>query len=456
MSDHPIEVAANFLTKLKSQNNSSDFAYEIFFSKSKSTKIDSKDLKVETLTSTSDSGLSFRIQNKGRVGFSFTTSMEPASIEGAIKDAIAISEHMPESEDKKLKPFSPEVKLPANHALLNRYDEKGLSVSIDEKVKIAIDLERRCKEMDKRIKTVRSATFSESEGEVILLNHLGEKRTSRQTHFSSQIYCKAEENGDAQMGGDYQFSNTLSKLPIELTLKNTVESAVELLGATVPSTRNCPAIIRNDVVADLLDFLSSSFFGEEIQKGRSMLKQNQLNEKCFSEAFSLMDDGLLEGGYGSRLFDAEGTASQKTTLVEKGVFKNLILDRASAAFFKLPSTGNATRGIQSPPSPSTTNLYMEPGTVSYEKLIEQMNQGIIITGLMGVHTANAITGSFSLGATGLLVENGKITKPVKGFAVAGNVMDVFKNFTTLGSDLRFFGNCGAVSLLLPELSISGS
>jgi PmbA protein len=451
-----IESAAKILTsKLPSAARSSGAqgacdAFEIFYSKSRSVKIESKNLKVESLTSAADIGLAFRVQKDGRVGFSYTTSIAPEAIEGAIQNALAISEHMNFDETKTLQPFSEALPLAEN-----RFDEEGLKRNIEEKVELAFQLEAQCKAIDRRIQTVRSASIAESESEVILFNHLGQRLSMNRTNFSASISCKAEENGDAQMGGDYQFSSFLKDLPIALTAKNSAETATEHLGATLPTTRVCPGIIRNNVVAELLEFLSSSFFGEEIQKGRSMLK-DRLNSPIASPLIHIVDDGRLKGGLASRAFDAEGSDSQTTTLVRNGVFERMLFDRASAAHFKLPSTGNSARSLKAPPSTSLSNLYLKGGDTAYEKLILTLNNGIIITDLMGVHTANPITGSFSLGATGLLVENGKITRPVKGFAVAGNVLDIFKNASILGSDLRFFGNLGACSLLLPEVSVSGA
>ncbi len=423
--------------------------YEIYLGRSSSTHIAAKDQKVESLTRAEDVGLSIRLKRQNRVGFSFTTSLAPSAIERAVDSATQVAEVMPEEKDITLGNFDGDLP-----PLENRFDDAGLAVSIDEKIARAMRLEKVCRDSDPRIQTVRSASFGESISESILAAHDGKVLRHRGTMFSTSLACKAEENGDAQMGYEYVFSPFLSKLDLEFCAKSGAESATELLGAVKPKSMKCPAVIRNDVVSDLLDFLSSSFSGEEIEKGKSLL-QGKLNERIFASFIEMIDDATYSGGLATRPFDAEGTASRENKLVEKGIFKQMLLDRKYAKRFGKAATGNSSRSIKAPPSISTTNFYLKPGEKSYMDLVREVGTGIVITNLMGVHTANSVTGNFSLGASGLLIENGKLTKPVKGFAVAGNILDLFRNVTAVGSDLRFFGSVGAPSLLLPELAVSG-
>jgi PmbA protein len=424
--------------------------YEVYVSRSSATKVEAKDQKIESLTRADDVGLSVRLKRQNRVGFSFTTSLTESAIQHAVQSALEISEVMPEDQDITLGGFAkqlPEIE--------NRHDQAGLDRDIEEKIQLAMRLERLCREADSRIQTVRSASFSESEREILLTSHEGNTLRHRATLFYSGLSCKAEEKGEAQMGYESVFSHLLSKLDVDFCARSGAESATELLGAIKPESMQCPAVIRNDVVSELLDFLSSSFSGEAIEKGKSLL-QGKRGEKVFADAISILDDGLKAGGLATEPFDAEGTASQTTKLVDTGVFSSMLLDRKYAKRFGEAPTGNSARSIKSPPGISTTNLYLQPGQNSLAELIREVGDGILITNLMGVHTANPVTGNFSLGASGILIRNGKLDVPVKGFAVAGNILDLFRNVATLGNDFRFFGSVGAPSLLLPELSVSGN
>ncbi len=445
--DAALATARAALEKRRARDGA--FQYEVFLSRSSATQIDSKDQKVESLTRAEDVGLSIRIKRQNRVGFSYTTSLADDAISRAVDSALQVAEVMPEEHDIELGGF--DRSLPT---IENRFDDAGLRIPVEEKIALAKKLERLCRAADPRIQTVRSASFSESISEYLLASHEGDVLRHRATLFSSSLACKAEEKGDAQMGYEYVFSPFLSKLDLEFCAKAGAESATELLGAGKPGSMKCPAVIRNDVVSDLIEFLAGSFAGDDIEKGKSLL-QGKHGEKVFADFIDILDDGLRAGGLATRPFDAEGTASRTTKVVEKGVFKSLLLDRKYAKRFKLAPTGNSSRGVKTPPGISTTNFYLQPGTKSLVDLIREVGDGILITNLMGVHTANSVTGNFSVGASGILIQGGKLAKPVKGFAVAGNVLNLFRDVTALGSDLRFFGTVGAPSLLIPELAVSG-
>ena len=302
---------------------------------------------------------------------------------------------------------------------------------------------------------MRSAALGETLYEVHLVDSNSEHLHASSTIYTSSVTCKAEQDGDSQMGGDFAFSNFLDTLDIDGVARQSAEYATELLGAKSAPTVVCPAILRNNVVADLLEFLSSSFSAEEIDKGRSMLAGKH-GTKVFAEHVTIVNDGLLSFGYGTRPFDGEGVPSSKTMLVDGGIFHSALYDLYHARKHDKESTGSANRGIKAPPSIGVSNLFLTPGRKAPALLREGMKKGILITDLMGLHTANPVTGDFSLGASGILIEEGQLTRPVKGFAVAGNVMELFSKMTDIGKDLKWFGSVGAPSVRVTELSIGGS
>ena len=423
--------------------------FELYFEHRISTKIESKDQKVESLTRAEDVGLSIRIIKDRRIGFSFTTSLDPQAIQRAAEAAIEVAKFMPEDPYLSFHDISSSI-----YPNIDQHDSAGLKVPTAHKIELAKQLESICRKADSRIQNIRSASISENDYKVHLVDSSGEHIQHEGTLFSASVQCKAEQDGDSQSGGEYGFSNFLDQLKIGEVGTQAARWATELLGAKSAPTMSCPAVFRNSVVADLLDFISSSFSAEQISKGRSMLagKHGQL---LFSEKVTLIDDGLLAGGYGTSPFDGEGVPCKRTMLVDGGFVKGTLYDRYYAKKEKTESTGNSQRGIKAPPSIGFNNLYMEAGRPSFEQLLDGITKGILITDLMGVHTANPVTGDFSLGASGILIENGKLTRPVRGFAVAGNVLGVFKRITDVGSDLRFFGSTGAPSVRVSEISVGG-
>ncbi|NBU21657.1 hypothetical protein EBS43_09675 [bacterium] len=146
----------------------------------------------------------------------------------------------------------------------------------------------------------------------------------------------------------------------------------------------------------------------------------------------------------------------KTLLVDQGFVREFLFDSYYAKKFGTEPNGCSVRGIKSPPRIEFANLYIQAGKKSSDSLMAGITQGILITDLMGIHTANPVTGDFSLGASGILIENGKLGHPVRGFAVAGNVLDLLRRVTDVGNDLKFYGKVGAPSLRLSEISVGGN
>jgi PmbA protein len=424
--------------------------FELYFEHRASTRIDAKDGKVDSLSRSEDVGLAVRLVKDRRLGFSFTTSLEKAAIEKAVESAWEIAGYMPEDPHVGLVSFSTAV-----YPEVDQHDGRGLKTPVADKIRLALELEAACRKSDPRITGIRSAGMSETEYRVHLVDSHGEHIQHQSTLYSTSVTCKAESNGDSQIGADYRFSNFLDQLDWTAAARQASLWATELLNAGAPPTLHCPAVFRNSVVADLVDFISASFSAEQIDKGRSMLSGKH-GSRVFSEHVTLVDDGLLPGGFGTSPFDGEGTPCTKTVLVDGGFVKGTLYDSYYARKKNAEPTGSASRGIKGPPSIGFSNLYLKEGRKHAEALLDGIPRGILITDLMGVHTANPVTGDFSLGASGILIENGKLGRPVRGFAVAGNVLELFRKITDIGNDLRFFGNVGAPSVRVAELSVAGS
>lgn len=444
LQGHPALIEA-----VKRLENLNCDQFELYFVRKTATKIDCRDQKVDSLSRSEDLGLSIRMIQDQRMGFSFTTSLETDAIGRAVSSAAAVAALMPQDPNHQLFSFGslayPEV---------DSWDARGLAASTELKIALAMELEAKAKSLDARIKTVRAASLSEIASEVHMVDSNGEHIHHKATIYAAALSCKAEQDGDSQMGWESMYSNYLDNIDTPQVARLAVASATELLGAGAAPTMKCPAVIRNDVMVDLLDFLSSSFSSEAMEKGQSMLAGRQ-GERIASELVTLVDDGLMPGGIATSPFDGEGIPSSKTTLIDGGFMVGAFYNSYYGRKLGKAPTGNSSRGIKSPPSISTTNLYMQPGKKAFDTLVGGITRGILITHLLGVHTANAVTGDFSLGASGILIENGKLTRPVKGFAVAGNVLELFRKITDVGSDLRFFGSVGSPSVRIGELAVAG-
>ena len=159
-------------------------------------------------------------------------------------------------------------------------------------------------------------------------------------------------------------------------------------------------------------------------------------------------------GLRSKPFDGEGVRNRRLPLVERGVLKTWLLDCASAKQLGLQTTGHAARGTGGPPSPSTTNLYMEPGTLEPDTLLADIREGLYVTDLMGMGV-NGVTGDYSRGAAGFLIENGKKSYPVAGVTIASNLKDMFRNIVP-ANDLLFRYGTNAPTLRVEGMTVAGA
>jgi PmbA protein len=179
-----------------------------------------------------------------------------------------------------------------------------------------------------------------------------------------------------------------------------------------------------------------------------------MGQAVFAPGVNIIDDPHRLRGLRSKPFDGEGVANQRRALIDKGVLTTWLLDCASARQLGLQTTGHAARGTGGPPSPSTTNLYLEPGALTPQALMADIKQGFYVTELMGMGV-NGVTGDYSRGAAGFWIENGQIAYPVSEVTIAGNLKDMFANLTP-ASDLEFRQGTNAPTVRIEGMTIAGS
>ena len=231
------------------------------------------------------------------------------------------------------------------------------------------------------------------------------------------------------------------------------ERTVARLGPRKMKSKPMPVVYDPRVSAGLLGHFAGAISGASIARGVSFLKGRK-GETVFAPGITIVDDPHRLRGLRSKPFDGEGVRNRRMALVENGTLKTWLLDCASARQLGLSTTGHAARGTGGPPSPSTTNLFMEPGTMEPQSLIADIREGFYVTELMGMG-ANGVTGDYSRGATGFFIENGKISYPVAGVTIAGNLKDMFRNLTP-ANDLVFRYGTNAPTLRVEGMTVAGA
>jgi PmbA protein len=298
------------------------------------------------------------------------------------------------------------------------------------------------------------ASASAAQRKIALVTSAGFGQTYGRTSLSLSVSAIAGEGTGMERDYDYSAACHFEdlKTPQEVG-KSAGERAVKRLHARKIASQAVSVIYDKRVASSLLGHLSSAINGAAIARGTSFLK-SQMGQQIFSKGISIVDDPLRPRGLASRPFDGEGLTCSKRELIADGVLTGWVLDLRSARQLGLAPTGNGSRGLSSPPGPSTSNLHLEPGQLSPEQMIASIQQGLYITELIG-NSVNMVTGDYSRGASGFWIENGQLAFPVSEITIAGNLRDMFMTLEP-ANDLVFKSSTNAPSCRVERLTIAGT
>ena len=231
------------------------------------------------------------------------------------------------------------------------------------------------------------------------------------------------------------------------------ERAIKRLGPQKAKTQQVPVVFDNRAARSLVGHLSGAINGSSIARGTSFLK-DKMGEEIFAPGVTIVDDPHRKRGLASKPFDAEGIANESLSFVEDGVLKSWVLDLSAARQLELETTGRASRGTSGPPSPSTTNLYLTPGSQTRDALIGDIKEGFYVNELMGFGINN-VTGDYSRGAAGFWIEDGELAYPVSEMTVASNLKDMFLNLQA-ADDLEFRYGVNAPTVRIDGMTVAGN
>jgi PmbA protein len=422
-------------------------AAEVFIRSAKGVSVEAKGGKVEALEASGDLDIALKVIKKQKLGFSFTTSPEEIGV--TVDEAVQSAEWTGTDEYIDI----PDCMEPAD--VLN-LDEDIKKIREEKIIEDAILLEESTLSFDNRIKRVRKAEVNSGTGSTIIANSRGVNVSYESSYYSAHVTTLAQDDkGDSQMGWDYAGSRRLSDIDLKSIGENAAQRAIELLGSRKISPVKASVILSPSVAVDFLDILSKSLSAESVQKQRSFLA-GKTDKEIISPLVDLIDDGTMAWGTGTKPVDDEGVPVRNKTLISGGVLKGFIHNTYTAKKDGTESTGNAARGsAKSLAGIDATNLYLKTANGNSDgNLIESVSRGVLILGAMGVHTANPISGDFSVGISGLWLENGEAVYPFKEAVISGNILELFKKVEAVGNDLKFYGNVGSPSLLIGGMDIS--
>jgi len=331
------------------------------------------------------------------------------------------------------------------------YSESLNNVTAKQKIEDSFKLEELIKSKDERIKMVQ-VFYADGSTHVKIINSKGLNLEKLVNDGVMGAQVVANDGKDQTSAFEYIRSNEYSDFNLEDLATIAAEKAVALLGATACDSGEYEILLTKEASASLLAPHVSMFSAESVQKNVSLLK-GKVGQAVGSTNISIVDDPFMKKSVRSGSFDDEGVATTYKELVKDGVLTGFMHNLKTAKKDDVKSTGNGFigRGI------APTNLYIKPGDFKFDDAVKSMKKGIIITDLAGTHSgADPISGDFSLQASGFLVENGTIGRPVALITVAGNYLELLKDVTQVCDDLKFnFGYIGSPSLLIKSLMVSG-
>jgi PmbA protein len=426
-----------------------DYQWEIYYLKTKKLKAESKNFELDVFTSSDEAGYSLRVLKGKSQGFAYSSSFDEKSLYETISKAKELAEITSSDEANG---FLEELE---DTEKIEYFDTSATKISPIEKAEKSIYLERLVKEKDERIKRVRSSSFSETIFEKGIFNSFGIEILEKGTIYSAMVSAVAEENGDSQIAWSYTASRFLEDLELESIADEATFTALSLLNSTTIKTKVMPVVFSPYVSAQFLSTFSSAFTGDALIKDKTLFKGKE-NKSVASELITIIDNGRLKKGLATTTYDDEGVPTKENFLIKDGIFQGFLQNLYTAKKLNTNSTGNGSRsGFRTLPHVDTTNLYIENGKTPLDEILKSYDEVFYITDVMGLHTADPISGEFSVGASGIIYSKGEILRGIRGVTIADNFLGMLNKVNAVADNLKFYGSVGSPSILVENVMVAG-
>ena len=422
----------------KDLNN--NHSHEFNLSVSNGYTVTSRSSEVENIEYHEDMALNVTVYNDYKKGSASTNNLSSENILKTIQKAENISQNTQPDECQGL---------PESNYTNKDWDDLGIYYPRELEVEDVIEITKSCEaeafKTDKRISNSEGSTFSFSKNAHMIMNTNGAYGTHSSTDYSLSCIALAEEN--KLMERDYWYSSTRDFLKLEEGTsigRKAAERVLSRLGAKTLKTRVCPVLFSPEMSASIISNFLSAISGSAIYKKSSFLV-DKINEKIFPDFVNIQEEPLLSNGPATRPYDSEGVLTTDKKIIEDGILQNYLLDTYSSRKLKMDCTGNGV----------LTNITMGSSKPLVTDVISTLENGIYITDMMG-SGANTLTGDYSRGAFGYLVENGEIQYPVTEITVASNLSQMFQNIIAIGDDVDLRNRIRTGSLLIDNITIGGT
>jgi PmbA protein len=337
-------------------------------------------------------------------------------------------------------------------------DESVLSTPIDEKIAMAIELERQVRDGDSRIRQVDSANYTDYVSDSIIVSSMGIRASYSRSGAYLSVEAIANDGSDDQTGWGLSVGRAPKDLNIEFAARDAIDRSTRMLGAVKPPSMKCTAVFDPRTAASLLSIIGGALSGDAVVRGRSFFA-NRIGEIVASPLFSLFDDPTDSRHFAASSHDGEGLACRKNVLIRNGTLEAFVYDTYSARRAGTSSTGSALRGgIAGSPSAGCRALQLIPGQEDQASILSNVGYGVFVESLMGIHSGvNPISGDFSVGVTGRMIRDGQLAEPVRELTVASTLQRMLLDLSHVGNDVEWLpGSAAGQTIAIDEIAVSGS
>lgn len=420
---------------------------EAYAERSTSRRIKVYRQEVEQLTAAQRRGVGVRVFLDGAVGHAYTSDLSDGALDAVVRRAV---EHAAVSDPDEFAALPAPGGEPAD---VHPFDPRLMATTDEQRIAVALEVEATALAADPRVKTVEDTMYVDGDGEVFIASTAGVRGSYRAGQCYAFAYVLAEQEDQVETGYSYSVGRALEDLDPAAVGREATERAVRLLGARKCPSMKVPVILDPFVSAAFFGVLSSALTADAVQKNRSLFAGRE-GERVAGELLELVDDGTLADGLESAPFDGEGTPSGRTQLISGGVLQGFLYDTYTARKAGRASTGNGLRGGYSGlPGVRPTNLVVSGPATPLAEIVAGMERGVLVTDAVGIHSgANPISGEFSVGISGVLIEDGEFTTPVREVTLAGDIVGMLTGIRALGDDARWVPSGG---ILTPSVVIDG-
>ncbi len=383
-------------------------------------------------------GIALRLIKGNLVFFVNSTLSDEKDIEKLIDEASSMN-YSKVSDAQIL----PNIRSEFSYSQMNTFDELEIKEAIYEMSSIA-------KNYDKRIQNVKSASVVILEKHNVVVNSFGVRTQQAYNSIEAGVSVLAKEKIE-EMGWFSEKGFALSDINFTNISQIASLRALEKLEPSSLSTKKLSVIISNEVMSYVFKYFFNIFSAQSLIDKTTML---EVGKKSFSSSVSIIDDKYAKGGV-KFFIDEEGMVKQTTNVVENGELKTFLHNTYTSKKLNLPNTANAKRyGFRNPVKVGPANFYLKPSNKSFHDLLSSVD-GFYITEIMGMHMANPVSGDFSLGVNGFLIESGQKIKYIKASTFSDNFYNILKKVMAVSNDLYFSGSCGSPSVWVVDCVIGG-